>query len=104
MGQKRQKNQWIKSDQGVPSLLTPEQVSELFNLKVRQVTELARQGRIPAIKLGRLWRFSVDSLKRWIEENQNNHISQTEIDLVVDDIIKEVNNNSRYSRAVRGEF
>jgi excisionase family DNA binding protein len=97
MGQKRQKNQWIKSDQGVPSLLTPEQVSELFNLKVRQVTELARQGRIPAIKLGRLWRFSVDSLKRWIEESQTITVSQPEINSVVDEIIDAVHNGNRQS-------
>ena len=97
MGQKRQKNQWIKSDQGVPCLLTPAQVSELFNLKVRQVTELARQGRIPAVKVGRLWRFPMDSLKRWIEENQNNHVSQSEIDSAVDEIIHAVHNDNRQS-------
>ncbi|MFX0199711.1 MAG: helix-turn-helix domain-containing protein, partial [Candidatus Hodarchaeota archaeon] len=36
----------------VPHLLTPEKVAQLFSLKVRQVKELARQGRIPAVKVG----------------------------------------------------
>lgn len=87
---KRQRNQGIESDQGVPSLLTPEQVSELFNLKIRQVTELARQGRIPAVKLGRLWRFPGDSLKRWIEESQANCISQNDITSVADQIVRDI--------------
>ena len=114
---KRQKNQWIKKEQGVAkslqegssardvlkfdkktlNLLTPEQISELFNLKVRQVLELARQGRIPAIKVGRLWRFPVDSLKRWIEESQTNNASQPEINSVVDEIIDAVHNGNRHS-------
>ena len=87
----------LKFDKKTLHLLTPEQVSELFNLKVRQVTELARQGRIPAVKVGRLWRFPLDSLKRWIEDNQNNQISHTAIDSVVDEIIDAVHNDNRHS-------
>lgn len=74
----------------LPHLLTPEQVAQLFNLKVRQVKELARQGRIPAVKVGRLWRFPEDALKGWIEKGQATDISQTEINSRVDQIIKEV--------------
>ena len=68
-------------------LLTPENVSELLCLKVRQVKELARQGRIPGIKVGRLWRFSEDSLKDWIEKGtiSNNH--SAEVNSIVDQII-----------------
>lgn len=80
----------LKFDGKTLHLLTPEQVSELFNLKVRQVLELARQGRIPAIKVGRLWRFPEDSLKAWIEKSQATCISQNEINSVVDEIIREV--------------
>jgi len=46
------------------NLLTAEQVAQLFSIKVRQVKELARQGRIPGV--------------------------QTEINSRVDRIIKEV--------------
>jgi len=74
----------------LPNLLTAEQVGQLFNLKTRQVKELARQGRIPAVKVGRLWRFPEDSLKEWIQKGQATDISQTEINSRVDRIIKEV--------------
>ena len=80
----------LKFDKKTLHLLTPEQVSELFNLKFRQDLELARQGRIPAVKVGRLWRFPVGSLKRWIEESQTITVSQPEINSVVDEIIKEI--------------
>ena len=74
----------------VPHLLTAEQVAQLFSLKVRQVKELARQGRIPAVKVGKVWRFREDSLKECIEKGQATDISQTEINSRVDQIIKEV--------------
>jgi len=72
------------------NLLTAEQVAQLFSIKVRQVKELARQGRIPGVKVGKVWRFSEDSLKEWIEKGQATGISQTEINSRVDRIIKEV--------------
>jgi len=37
------------------NLLTPEQVSEKFQIKLRQVKELARQGKIPAGNVGKLF-------------------------------------------------
>jgi len=71
-------------------LLTAEEVSELFQLKVRQVKELARQGKIPAIKVGRLWRFPEDSLKDWMKNGVASKNDESEIDSVVHQIISEV--------------
>jgi len=71
-------------------LLTPEEVSELFNLNVRQVKELARQGKIPAIKVGKLWRFPEDALRDWIENSTIYKNDQSEIDTIVNQIISEV--------------
>ena len=71
-------------------LLTPEEVSEQFNFNVRHVKELARQGKIPAIKVGKLWRFPEDSLRAWIENSTVYKNDQSEIDTIVDQIISEV--------------
>jgi len=71
-------------------LLTAEEVSERFQLKVRQVKELARQGKIPAVKVGKLWRFPEDSLKDWVKNGGNPHNDNHEIDSIVDQIISEV--------------
>ncbi len=69
-------------------LLTPEHVAQLFNLKVRQVNELARQGKIPGLKVGRLWRFSEETLQQWVDGNSNSHLK--DMDAVVDRIVREV--------------
>lgn len=71
-------------------LLTAEQVSEQFQLKVRQVKELARQGRIPAIKVGKVWRFPEDSLRDWMKNGEVPGNGEGEIDSIVDEIISEV--------------
>jgi excisionase family DNA binding protein len=36
------------------------------------LTEFARQGRIPAIKVGKVWRFRPSSLKRWLDVQEQN--------------------------------
>jgi len=70
-------------------LLTPEEVGSLFKIKVRQVKELARQGKIPAIKVGKVWRFPEDSLRDWMEKRGVAN-DKSEIDSIVDEIISEV--------------
>jgi excisionase family DNA binding protein len=71
-------------------LLTAEEVSERFQLKVRQVKELARQGKIPAVKVGKLWRFPEDSLEDWVKNAGNPHNDNHEIESIANQIISEV--------------
>jgi len=49
------------------NFLTPQQISELFQIEVRTIHDLARKGKIPAIKVGRLWRFRQEDIWRWIQ-------------------------------------
>jgi len=72
------------------NLLTPEQVSEKFQIKLRQVKELARQGKIPAVKVGKLWRFPEDSLKDWVENRVGLKKDESEIESIANQIIAEV--------------
>ncbi len=69
-------------------LLTPEQVSERFQIKPRQVKELARQKRIPAIKIGKVWRFSEEMLIEWIRNGRKDD-NHAEINQTVDRIVRE---------------
>jgi len=46
-------------------LLTAEEVSEILRLSTWQVYELARQGAIPHVRIGRLVRFRADILDEW---------------------------------------
>lgn len=42
-------------------------------LKVNKYTiyRLAQKGRIPAFKVGKIWRFKRDKMEVWMEENSN---------------------------------
>ena len=51
-------------------LLTAQQVAGWLNVSSAWVQEMARSGQIPAIKLGKYWRFSRDSVAAWITANE----------------------------------
>jgi excisionase family DNA binding protein len=64
-------------------LLTPEEVSERFQIKPCQVKQLARQGKIPAAKVGKFWRFPEDSLRDWMKNGVVLHNNErVPIDLI----------------------
>lgn len=52
-------------------LLTPQEVAETLCVTEHWVREKAREGEIPAIKLGRYWRFSEPVIEAWLTERQS---------------------------------
>jgi excisionase family DNA binding protein len=50
------------------NFLTAEEVAELLKLSPYTIREYAKDGKIPAIKFGRMWRFSPQAIKKWIEK------------------------------------
>ncbi len=48
-------------------LLDEIQVGEMLGLHPKTVQRLAREGSLPAIRLGRYWRFRASSLNEWID-------------------------------------
>ncbi|MEX0974471.1 MAG: helix-turn-helix domain-containing protein [Bacillota bacterium] len=46
--------------------LDPEQAAKMLNLSAYTVRAYARQGLIPAHKIGRAWRFSRPDLEEWV--------------------------------------
>lgn len=47
-------------------LITPEEAASLLRLSVYTVEDYARKGVIPAIKVGKAWRFSEKELTAWL--------------------------------------
>ena len=47
-------------------ILTPEGAAKLLSLTVYTVRQYARQGILPATKIGRTWRFSHNQLMEWL--------------------------------------
>lgn len=49
-------------------LMTVEEVSDYLRVKRSTVYEWARSGRIPAVKVGRLWRFETEKIEAWVRD------------------------------------
>ena len=48
-------------------LLSDAQAGELLGLHPKTVQRMARAGEIPAIRIGRYWRFRASELNAWLE-------------------------------------
>jgi excisionase family DNA binding protein len=53
-----------------PNLLWNEDdLAAAIGISVKRVQQLAREGLLPAFKLGRNWRFDPDAIRTWIKES-----------------------------------
>lgn len=51
--------------------LTPNEISKILKLHPFTVTRLAREGKIPAFKVGGVWRIETSKFERWIAKQGN---------------------------------
>lgn len=54
-------------------LLTADELSQILRVPKTTLYTLSQQGRIPAIKIGKHWRYIKDEIKKWIEKNYNHN-------------------------------
>ena len=47
-------------------LMTVEEVAEYLRVKPSSVYEWVKNGKIPAAKVGRLWRFQREQIEEWV--------------------------------------
>lgn len=47
-------------------LVSAEQLAEAWSIPVSSVRRFARENKIPAIKVGNLWRFKLEDLNAWV--------------------------------------
>lgn len=50
-------------------LLTPQEAAEVLSVSPRLVSDMARRGELPAVRVGRYVRFRPEDLAQWIEAN-----------------------------------
>jgi len=51
-------------------LLTPDEVAEMLHIARKTVVVMAREQRIPCIRIGRLVRFDSNDIDRWIDNQR----------------------------------
>lgn len=47
-------------------LMTAEEVAEYLRVRLTTVYEWAKKGKIPAARVGRLWRFRREEIETWV--------------------------------------
>jgi excisionase family DNA binding protein len=52
----------------MPEIMTTKEVAEYLKLHQITVCKYAAEGKIPAIRIGRVWRFDKEAIDRWIAE------------------------------------
>lgn len=60
-----------------PDILTLDEVACYIRVTKRTLYRLAQEGRLPAFKLGGVWRFRRAELDQWIAENTGKRTSTT---------------------------
>ena len=48
--------------------LTPTEIAQMLRIHPFTVTRLAREGKLPALKVGGVWRFRKDEFERWMQK------------------------------------
>jgi excisionase family DNA binding protein len=64
-------NESVRPTESTPSdgeILTIEEVASYLRLKTQTIYRWAQGSRIPAVKLGKEWRFRKSIIDRWLEE------------------------------------
>ncbi len=51
--------------------LTPSEIAKMLRVHPFTVTRLAREGKLPALKVGGIWRFRTDHFKKWLQAQTN---------------------------------
>ena len=57
----------------VSDFLTAEEVAEYLKVDIMTVYRLSKEGRIPASKIGHLWRFKKTEIDEWFENGHSNN-------------------------------
>jgi len=58
-------------------LMTIKEVADYLNITESTIYTWAQTGKLPAFRVGRLWRFRRSDLDAWLEANRNTNQSAT---------------------------
>ncbi len=54
-------------------LLTPEEAADILGISVYTLKDFLRAGKLPGVKVGKLWRIEEIALKAYIEANRTDN-------------------------------
>ena len=57
----------------MPEIMTTKELAAYLKLHQITILKYAAQGQIPAIRIGRVWRFDKERIDNWIQEGQKSN-------------------------------
>jgi excisionase family DNA binding protein len=60
----------------MPEIMTTREMAEYLRLHQITICKFAAEGRIPAVRVGRVWRFDKEAIDKWISEGQSKNVSK----------------------------
>lgn len=70
---------------GAGEVLTIDELAAYLKIAKSTLYKLSQEGRIPAQKVGRHWRFRKDAIDRWLEEPGSRTGSRGEVSMKLED-------------------
>jgi hypothetical protein len=59
-------------EENQPLLVKAAGVAKLLDISVRNLSELKKQGKIPYVKIGKLIKYHIPTIQKWIIDNTQN--------------------------------
>ena len=59
------------SENKLGAILTVDEISDYLKIPRSTIYKLVREGKIPAQKIGRHWRFRKEAIDRWLENKKS---------------------------------
>ena len=54
----------------MPEIMTTKEIAKYLKLHEITVCKHAAEGKIPSVRIGRVWRFDKDAIDKWIAKGQ----------------------------------
>jgi len=55
----------------MPEIMTTKEIAKYLKLHEIAVLKHVSEGKIPAIRIGKVWRYDKESIDKWISKGQN---------------------------------
>ncbi len=56
----------------MPEIMTTKELAKYLRLHEITICKYAAEGKIPAVRVGRVWRFDKEAIDKWISEGHKN--------------------------------
>ena len=60
----------------MPEIMTTKELAKYLRLHEITICKYAAESKIPAVRVGRVWRFEKEAINKWISEGQSKGVSK----------------------------